>query len=91
MNGLDLIVPLVTVASAMLMMYYRYRTSGEAFDAKRFSFCLLLVAAVAAIGGGASHGDNITVTVGGLVKELVFDVFAGLGVVYFYSVSTGRK
>ncbi len=91
MNSLDLILPLVTIASAVLMMYYRYKKSGEPFDSFRFGFCLLLVAAIAAASAGTSHGDNVTVTVSGLIGEIIRAVTSGLGVVYFFSVATGRK
>lgn len=91
MNGLDFILAAVIILTAVFMMYYRYRASGEAFDSKRFTFCLLLVLAVATLSTGTSRGDNVTVTVSGLFGEIVKSAAAGLGVVYFYSIITGRK
>lgn len=91
MNGLDLILPLVTIASAVLMMWYRYRKSGEAFDGPRFGFCLVLVLIVAIASAGTSHGDNVTVTVSGLIGEILRAITSGLGTVYLYSVAMRRK
>ena len=82
---MDWIIPLCTVAGALLMMVYGFLDSGEKFNVRKFLASGIMAAMVALTEGLTTQGDAIMVTGPGLAGVVISAILTGAGTVYTFS------
>ena len=79
---LDILLPAIVVITALGLMIWRWKDSGEAFDSIKFMPAFLETLLMAGTVAGTTYGDNVQVTALGLVGAIVQAVLTGAGIVY---------
>lgn len=90
---LDILLPAIVVITALGLMVWRWKDSGEAFDSGKFFPALMATLVAAGAAAGTTYGDNMIVTPSGLVGAIIGAIGTGVGVVYGtkVGVDTARK
>ncbi len=89
MNWLDIILPTLLVATAVGLMVWKYKDSGEPFNYNKFGTALITTLGAAGAVASTTFGDNMAVTGSGFFGAIMEAILSGAGVVMI--VSTGAK